>query len=183
MWPGVRRASGAARRRLEHGVVRIRQQLLRAGGRLQLGPVKTDAGRRDLPLLGVARSALLQHVELKVLGATSHEWTAHDLVFTTRTGHPVEPRNLARSFHRITASHGLRRIPLHSLRRTTATLLKDLGVPPRDTMEILGHARIAVTMEIYTGADDASRCAALSKLSTLFGTNPGLTDLLKLNAV
>src|SRR5215468_7899901 len=91
MWPGVRRASGAARRRLEHGVVRIRQQLLRAGGRLQLGPVKTDAGRRDLPLLGVARSALLQHVELKVLGATSHEWTARDLVFITRTGHPVDP--------------------------------------------------------------------------------------------
>ena len=157
---------------LEHGVVRIRQQLLRAGGRLQLGPVKTNAGRRDLPLLGVARSVLLQHAELKVLGATWHEWTTHDLVFTTRTGHPVEPRNLARSFHRIIASHELRRIPLHGLRRTTATLLKDLGVPPRDTMEILGHARIAVTMEIYTGADDASRRAALSKLSALFGTTP-----------
>jgi integrase len=109
---------------------------------------------------------------LKILGTASHEWTAHDLVFTTRTGRPVEPRNLARSFHRIIASAGLRPIRLHSLRHTTATLLKDLGVPPRDTMEILGHARIAVTMEIYTGADDASRRAALSKLSALFGTDP-----------
>jgi integrase len=134
---------------LEHGVLRIRQQLLRARGRLQLGPFKTSAGRRDLPLLGVARSVLLQHAELKVFGSASHEWTAHDLVFTTRTGRPVEPRNLVRSFHRITTSHGLRPIRLRSLRRTTATLLKNLGVPPRDTMEILGHARIAVTMEIY----------------------------------
>jgi len=157
---------------LEHGVLRIHRQLLRARGRLQLGPVKTNAGRRDLPLLGVARSALLEHAELKLLGAESHEWTDHDLVFTTRTGRPVEPRNLARSFHRIIASHGLRPIRLHSLRHTTATLLKDLGVPPRDTMEILGHARIAVTMEIYTGADDASRRAALTKLSALFGTDP-----------
>ena len=107
---------------LEHGVLRIRQQLLRARGRLQLGPVKTNAGRRDLPLLGVARSVLLQHAELKVLGSASHEWTAHDLVFTTRTGRPVEPRSLARSFHRIIASYGLRPIRLHSLRRTTATL-------------------------------------------------------------
>ena len=119
---------------------------------------------------------LLQHAELKVLGSASHEWTAHDLVFTTRTGRPVEPRNLARSFHRIIASYGLRPIRLHSLRRTTATLLKDLGVPPRDTMEILGHARIAVTMEIYAiylfGADDASRRAALTKLSALFGIDP-----------
>ncbi len=120
----------------------------------------------------MARSLLLQHAELKVIGAASHEWTAHDLIFTTRTGRPVEPRNLARSFHRIIASYGLRSIRLHSLRHTTATLLKDLGVPPRDTMEILGHARIAVTMEIYTGADDASRRVALTKLDALFGTDP-----------
>jgi integrase len=157
---------------LDHGVLRIHQQLLRARGRLQLGPVKTSAGRRELPLLGVARSVLLEYGELKVLGAKSHEWTDHDLVFTTRTGRPVEPRNLARSFQRIITSHGLRPIRLHSLRHTTATLLKDLGVPPRDTMEILGHARIAVTMEIYTGADDASRRTALTKLSALFGTDP-----------
>lgn len=157
---------------LERNVLRVRRQLLRARGRLQLCPVKTNAGRRDLPLLGVARSVLIQHAELKVLGSTSYEWTAHDLVFTTRTGRPVEPRSLARSFHRIIASHGLRPIRLHSLRPTTATLLKDLGVPPRDTMEILGHARIAVTIEIYAGADDASRRAALTKLSALFGTDP-----------
>lgn len=39
-------------------------------------------------------------------------------------------------------------------------------------MEILGHARIAVTMEIYTAADDVSRRDAIGKLSTLFGTEP-----------
>jgi integrase len=158
---------------LDDGALRIRQQLLRAGGRLQLGPVKTNAGRRDLPLLGVARNALLQHAELKVLGGAPGEWAARDLVFTTRTGHPVEPRNLARSFHRIVRAAGLRPIRLHSLRHTTATLLKDLGVPPRDTMEILGHARIAVTMEIYTAADDASRRKALGMLSELFDASPG----------
>jgi integrase len=156
---------------LDRGVVHIHQQLLRTSGRLRLGPVKTSAGRRDLPLLGIARSALVAYGDLKVLGAGSHEWTRHDLVFTTRTGHPVEPRNLARSFQRLISSRGLRPIRLHSLRHTTATLLKDLGVPPRDTMEILGHARIAVTMEIYTGADDASRRAALTKLSALFRTD------------
>jgi hypothetical protein len=39
-------------------------------------------------------------------------------------------------------------------------------------MEILGHARIAVTLGIYTAADDASRRLALRKLSALFGTHP-----------
>ncbi len=124
-------------------------------------------------MLGIARDALTWRASLRVIGATSHEWTARDMVFTTRTGRPVEPRNLARSFQRIIASSGLRPIRLHDLRHTTATLLKDLGVPPRDTMEILGHSRIAVTMEIYTAADNVSRREAIDKLNALFGTDSG----------
>ena len=58
-----------------------------------------------------------------------------------------------------------------TLRHTTATLLKDLGVPPGDTMEILGHSRIAVTMEIRTAADNVSRREAIDKLNALFGTD------------
>ena len=38
-------------------------------------------------------------------------------------------------------------------------------------MEILGHSRIAVTMEIYTAADDVSRREAIGKLNALFGTD------------
>jgi hypothetical protein len=39
-------------------------------------------------------------------------------------------------------------------------------------MEILGHSRIAVTLEIYTGADDASRRQAIERLNGLFGGRP-----------
>lgn len=46
------------------------------------------------------------------------------------------------------------------------------GIPARDTIDILGHSRIAVTMEVYTGADDASCREAIGKLSGLFGTDP-----------
>jgi hypothetical protein len=38
----------------------------------------------------------------------------------------------------------------------------------RDTSEILGHSRIAVAREIYTGADHASRREAIERLSRLF---------------
>jgi integrase len=156
-----------------NGVLRIRQQLVRAGGRLRLGPVKTAAGRRELPLIGIVNDVLARQAEMRIVGNHPDEWTTHELVFTTRTGHPVEPRNLARSFARISARAGLRPIRLHDLRHTTATLLKNLGVPPRDTMEILGHARIAVTMEIYTSADEPSRRDAIAKLSQLLGTATG----------
>ncbi len=49
-------------------------------------------------------------------------------------------------------------------------LLKSLGVSPRDAMQILGHARISVTLEIYTDSDTDSQRDALTKMSErLFG--------------
>jgi len=48
-------------------------------------------------------------------------------------------------------------------------LLKQLGVPARDATEILGHSRIAVTLEIVTAADDSSSRGAITKLNGLFG--------------
>jgi hypothetical protein len=48
-------------------------------------------------------------------------------------------------------------------------LLKNLGVPARDTLGIVGHSRIAVTMEVHTDADDPSRREAIDKLSVLLG--------------
>ena len=153
----------------EHGIVRVRQQLVRAGNRLYVGPVKTAAGRRELPLLGLARDALAFQEGMLLIGSPVTEWTTNELVFTTRTGHPVEPRNLARSFKRIITRAGLRPIRLHDLRHTTATLLKNLGVAPRDAMEILGHSRVSVTLEIYTDGDEDTRRAALKRLSQQLG--------------
>lgn len=163
----------------EHGIVRVRQQLVRAGHQLYIGPVKTAAGRRELPLLGLARDALASQEAMRVIGDPGSEWAAYELVFVTRTGHPVEPRNLARSFKRIISRGGLRPIRLHDLRHTTATLLKNLGVAPRDAMEILGHSRISVTLEIYTDGDEDTRRRALGRLSEQLGDRaiPGSSRL------
>jgi integrase len=91
-------------------------------------------------------------------------------VLTTRSGQPVEPRNLVRSFERLVDRAGLRQIRLHDLRHTVATLLKTLRVPQRDAMQIRGHARISVTLEIYTDSDSDSQRDALTRmLDRLFG--------------
>jgi integrase len=51
---------------------------------------------------------------------------------------------------------------------TVASLLKVLGVPARDAQIILGHSRLAVTLEIYTHADDEAKLDALTRLHGLF---------------
>ncbi len=58
-------------------------------------------------------------------------------VFATRTGNPVEPRNLYRSFTRVAQDAGLRVVRLHDARHGCATLLTAAGVAPRVVMEIL----------------------------------------------
>jgi integrase len=114
--------------------IRIRQQIQRNNGELQIGMLKTTAARRDLPLLPIAQEVLdiRRQAQAANRAELGQAWQDTGLVFSTRTGRPIEPRNLVRSFHRICAAHDLRGIKVHHLRHTTATLLKNLRVPARD---------------------------------------------------
>jgi len=143
------------------GMLRIRQQLQRLSSGLYLGPVKTRAGERDLPILGLAWRALAKH-------EASETHQPEELVFTSSAGNPVEPKNLVRSFHEISKRAELPRIKLHHLRHTTATLLKDAGVPARDAQLILGHSQISVTQEIYQHDSLDSRRASLGLIEKIF---------------
>jgi integrase len=157
---------------LADDLLRVGWQLQRIAGPLARVPVKTAAGRRELPLMPVARDALIEQAarQAATRRRARASWAGNDLVFTTRTGQPIEPRNLVRSFERLIDGAGLRKIRLHDLRHTVATLLKTLGVPQRDAMQILGHARISVTLEIYTDSDSDSQRDALTRMSDrLFG--------------
>jgi integrase len=158
---------------LEEDVLSIKRQVQRVDGALALVEVKTRAGRRSLPLLPWARDALLEQARWQSdrRRRVGEEWQDTGLVFTTRTGRAIQPRSFSRSFERLVADSPLRTIRLHDLRHSVASLLKKAGVAPRDAMEILGHSRISVTMEIYTHSDEATQREGLGRLGgTLFGT-------------
>jgi integrase len=57
-------------------------------------------------------------------------------------------------------------VPVHSTRRTCASLLVELDVHPRVAMQILRHSRISVTMGIYSQVSSASTREALGRLGT-----------------
>jgi integrase len=158
----------------EIGRVAVPASLVRVSGRLVRGPVKTRAGVRVLPIVPLTRAALLAQRDRQngQRFAAGPEWQETGYVSTTRTGRPVEPRNVSRSFSRIVAAAGLPRIVFHDLRRTTATLLKDLGVPARDAQTILGHANIAVTLGIYSETFDYEIAAALTRINDALGPRP-----------
>jgi integrase len=77
------------------------------------------------------------------------------------------PRNDYRDFRRLVAAAGLRRVRLHDLRHTAASLMLAQGVNPRVVMEILGHSQISVTMNTYSHVTPASSRDAVARVEGL----------------
>jgi len=158
-------------------------QLQRVGKKLiHKKRVKTEDSDADdtLPLPDICSAALRlrrdeQESARELAGG---RWQESDLVFTTRWGTPIEPRNLNRSFDARCAKAGVMRIRVHDTRHTCASILAALDVHPRVAMRILRHAQIAMTMEVYTEVPDAVTRAALKKLGdSLSGPPPTQRDL------
>ncbi|GAA1687709.1 site-specific integrase [Streptomyces yatensis] len=139
---------------LTDGTVTIRQTLQRVGGELLVAAPKTQRSARRVALPGECVTALRarraqQHGDRLAAG---DKWKddGRDLVFTTKNGTPIEPRNLNRAFTLLCDKAGVRRVRFHDLRHTCASLLHEQGADARMIMEVLGHSSIRVTMDIYT---------------------------------
>ncbi|MFD5396610.1 tyrosine-type recombinase/integrase [Streptomyces sp. NPDC127097] len=153
---------------LDGRVIRISNQVQRIGGELYQDTTKTGK-IRPVPLPLICLAALRWH-RLRQAHEAEKRSTKIDpagLVFTTRSGRPIEPRNLNRSFSRLTASAGLRTIRLHDARHGCATLLTAAGVAPRVLMEILGHSQISMTMDVYTHVAQDTQREAISHMDRL----------------
>ncbi|UYB40607.1 site-specific integrase [Streptomyces sp. Je 1-4] len=153
---------------LDGRVIRISNQVQRIGGELYQDTTKTGK-IRPVPLPLICLAALRWH-RLRQAHEAEKRGTKLDpagLVFTTRSGRPIEPRNLNRSFSRLTASAGLRPIRLHDARHGCATLLTAAGVAPRVLMEILGHSQISMTMDVYTHVAQDTQREAISHMDRL----------------
>lgn len=102
--------------------------------------------------------------------AAGADWHVSDLVFTTSTGRPVEPRNFNRSFTTACRRAGVRVIPVHATRKTCASLLVTLDVHPRVAMQVLMHSQISVTMNIYSEVSSDATRRALKRLGKRLDT-------------
>lgn len=143
---------------LDGKTVQIHRELQRVGGRLLLSETKTLDSDAGLPLPELCLSALHDHL-------ADAGTAVAPFVITTRSGGPIDPRNFYRCFQRRVAQAGVPRIPLHGTRHTTASLLVELDVHPRVAMQILRHAKIATTMDIYSHVPTAATRAAIHNIS------------------
>ncbi|MFE7664440.1 site-specific integrase [Streptomyces celluloflavus] len=155
---------------LDSRTVQIRKQRQRVRGEYYEDDTKNRRKRTlPLPLLCVAPLRWQRLRQAAMRDKAGAGWHESDLVFTTRTGQPVDGSNVLRSFHRLTAKAGLPRIRVHDARHGAATLLAAGNVHPRVAMEILGHSKISVTMDIYTHVPDALKREAVAHMDRMLG--------------
>jgi integrase len=137
---------------LEAETLRVRFQLQRIGGTLQLVEPKTERSRRTLVLPDIAVTALRSHrarqLEERLLAGS--RWREDGFVFTSTIGTPLDGPNVTKALQRLLIRAGLPRQRFHDLRHCCATLLLAQGVPARVVMEILGHSQISLTMNTYS---------------------------------
>jgi len=78
-------------------------------------------------------------------------WQDQDLVFPSQVGTPLSARNLQCHFKSMLERAGLSKsFRFHDLRHTCATLLLRQGVNPKFVQELLGHADISLTLNVYS---------------------------------
>lgn len=165
---------------LHAGVLTVRQALQRVGGELVIVAPKTQRSARRVALpdecVRALRAQRAQQLADKRAAGQNWKGTGQGLVFTTKNGTPIEPRNLNRSFEALCARAGVRRVRFHDLRHTCASLLHEQGADARMIMEVLGHSSIRVTMDVYTFVRLDAQRSAFARMGSVLGDGNGPED-------
>jgi integrase len=138
---------------LDQRILQVRATLKRYDGRFFIAETKTRRSRRRIALTPSVCDALRRHrAQLKEERlALGQAWNDYDLVFPNAIGYPLDERSMVRYWFRpLLKKAGLPLIRFHDLRHTAATLLLLAGVHPKVVSEMLGHASIAITLDLYS---------------------------------
>lgn len=140
---------------LDGGRLTVRQAWQRSAGAWHLAEPKTAASRAPvaIPASVVATLRLHKAAEARErLAAGRHEDSGAALVFTTRSGRPLDPSDMLKAFRRRLAGAGLPEIRWHDLRHACASLLLADGLDVVAVAAVLRHASPTTTLDTYAHA-------------------------------
>lgn len=87
-----------------------------------------------------------------------------DFVLTGSSEHYVEPRNYQSYFKEILKRSKVKKYKFHTLRHTFATNFIEAGMDIKSLSEILGHADVSITLNIYVHSSDKAKRKYLEKI-------------------
>jgi len=101
-----------------------------------------------------------------------------DYVFVDELGVLLRPDYLTSGFPYLLEKYGLRRIRLHDLRHSCASLLLKSGVSMKAIQDWLGHSNFATTANLYAHLDYASKIVTATTIGSALTINmPSLLNV------
>ncbi len=155
---------------LEAGTLQVRRTLSEPKGGYMFEAPKSGNGR-SVRLTRKATTALREHRKRQLEERIEHagHWEDHGLVFPSGVGTPISGGNLHRAFKAVLRRASLPAIRFHDLRHTCATLLLRQGVNPKYVQDLLGHADISLTLNVYSHVLPDMGAAAAGAMDTALG--------------
>lgn len=172
MRPGELRALAWKNVDLQRGVIHVRTTITRDEGRSEQIVDRTKRGRgRAIAISDAVVRKLTWHkarqAERRLLAS---DWQDLGLVFDRGDGHWLYQSHWQRRHRELCASIGIAPINHHALRHTAATIMLESGVHVKVVSEILGHASIQTTLDIYSHVSESLQRSAVDVVSgALFG--------------
>ena len=121
---------------------------------------KTEAGLRQVPLSAFARQ-LIGGWKARVT-----DTRPESLVFATSQGTPILPNNVVRrAIAPACRKLGLPKATWLTFRRTYSSWSHDKGVPGKVTAQLMGHANVDTTLNVYTQVLDGSVRDAVERVA------------------
>ena len=140
LYTGCRRGEALALRQRDidrqNKVILVNKSVYHDNNRPMIKQPKTAAGCREIVLLDVLAEKL-------------PKGKPDDLLFPNEKGELMGNMQFQRKWEKYCKETGLKITP-HQLRHAYATILFDAGIDDKDAQELLGHANLSTTRDIYT---------------------------------
>ncbi|MBE6638907.1 MAG: site-specific integrase [Ruminococcaceae bacterium] len=146
---------------LANGRIKVRKTMQRVrsttgpGTELWIGPPKTETSMREIPVPSFL-VALVERFRLENQGQA--------YVLGTPKMPIVEPRVMQYKFKRYLLEAEIEHANFHSLRHSFATRSVECGFDVKSLTEILGHAKVQITLDRYVHSSFALKCSNMEKL-------------------
>ena len=142
---------------LTAGVIRVRRQVTRIGGKIVEAPLKTKNAYRTVTISPQAIEAL----------NTQKAKTHGEYVFSSPSGGPISPDSVNNMLKRVLKRAGIPRVRFHDLRHTFATLALQNGVDIKTVSGMLGHFSAGFTLDTYAHVTTAAQKEAARTMESI----------------
>lgn len=148
------------------GLIHIERTITRTqDGGYRIGDnAKTKSGRRVIPVNDAIKEVLEEQNRISIIlyGASG---SGDDTIFKAPEGGLLMATPADRELKVICQKIGMEVFTMHAFRATFATRAVEAGIAPKTLQELMGHSKIAITMDLYAHVMTETKTEAMNTIN------------------